>query len=226
MATQSTIPLIDAIAEGAKSIGRIATDDALRAQAALVRALVDEAGRYHPSERRGAALHAQLGEELERLAQLVPGGPREGLKADDRHVDVLIVEDEESALRATAIVVRELGYPCRTATRADEALREYERRPAAIVLSDWNMPGMSGLELCRTLKSRNPQTYVILVTAFHDNMSLLEGVRRGVDDFLPKPVDIEDLADRLKAGEQLVRAVRLLESLKDRLHAQSTTPDT
>jgi CheY-like chemotaxis protein len=224
MATRSTLPLVDSLAEDAKSIGRLETTGALRAQAALVRALVDEVGRHHPSERRIAALHAQLGEELAHLAQLAPGGPmREDEVSADRPLEVLIVEDDAPTLRATTMVVRDLGYACRTATNADEALREYERRPSAIVLSDWDMPGMSGLDLCRALKRRNPDAYVILVTAFHDNDQLLEGARRGVDDFLPKPVDIEDLADRLKAGERLVRAVRVLEGLKDHLGVRSTT---
>jgi CheY-like chemotaxis protein len=218
MAMQPALTLIDAIAEGATNIGLAAPDDALRAQAALVRSLVDEVGRRHPSERQVAALHAQLGEELSRLAELVPGwSTRAGPGAAGGPIDVLIVEDDEPTLRAAAIVVRDLGYPCRTANSAEAALLEYKRRPAAIVITDLSMPGMSGLDLCRTLKDRDPHAYVILVTAFHDDARLLEGVRRSVDDFLPKPIDIEALADRLRAGERLVRGVRMVENVKGRL---------
>lgn len=221
MRTRSTLTLVDSIAEDATHIGLASSDDGLRAQAALVRALVDELGHHHPSETRIAALHAQLAEELGRLAELVPdgdegGGPREV----DGPIDVLVVEDDESALRATASLARELGFPCRTAASGEAALAEYDARPAAIVLSDWNMPEMSGLDLCRTIKHRDPHAYFILVTAFHDEAHLHEGVRRGVDDFLPKPVDIDELASRLRAAAHLVRAVRTLERVKDRLHAR------
>lgn len=223
MATQSTLTLIDAIAEDASDIGRIAPSEALRAQAALVRALADELDRHHPSERRVASLHAQLGEELSRLAELAPVRATRARADPELPVDVLVVEDDASTLHAVACVVRDLGHPCRTAIGAAEALREYERQPAAIVLSDWNMPEMSGLDLCRALKNRDPHAYVIIVTAFHDDERLLEAVRRGVDDFLAKPIDIGALADRIKAGERLVRAVWVLEGVKDSLRAQSTT---
>lgn len=225
MPTQSVLTLVDAIAEDATHIGLSTSDDGLRAQAALVRALVDELGHRHPSEKRMAALHAQLGEELARLAELVPdrssapGGHPAGA------IEVLLVEDDESALRATASFARDLGFRCRTASNGEDALAAYDARPAAIVLSDWNMPKMSGLDLCRTIKQRDPHAYVILVTAFPDEEHLREAVRRGVDDFLSKPIDIDDLASRLRAAEHLVRAVRTLERVKDRLRARRGTPD-
>jgi DNA-binding response OmpR family regulator len=82
------------------------------------------------------------------------------------------------------------------------------------------MPGMSGLDLCRTLKSRDPRVYFLLVTA-HEDARFLEGVRSCVDDFMPKPVDIEELAIRLRAAKRLVRAVQVVEQVRDALRAQS-----
>jgi CheY-like chemotaxis protein len=222
MPTRSALTIIDAIAEETTRIGVTASDSALRAQAAFVRALVDEVGRHHPSEASVAPLHAQLGDELSRLAALVERGAWE-MPAVER-VEVLIVDDDEVALRAMASVVHDLGHPCRTASDAEEALAEYERCPAGIVLSDWNLPGMSGLELCQALKQRNPHVYVVLVTA-HDKVSLLEGVHGGVDDFLRKPVDVDELVLRLTAAERLVHAVHLVEHLKNRLQATSRRHD-
>jgi CheY-like chemotaxis protein len=222
MPTQSTLKLVDAIAEDAKRIGLATSDDGLRAQVALVRALVDELGHHDPSERRTAALHAQLAEELARLGELIPdGGMHEGPDSV-QPLDVLIVDDDESNLSAMAAVVREFGFACRTATSAGEGLREYERQPAAIVISDWNMAGMSGVDLCRALKRDDPHSYVILVTAFFDHAHLArlqDGASAGVDDFLPKPIDVDELEARLRAAERLVRAVRALERVKDSLHA-------
>jgi CheY-like chemotaxis protein len=201
----SALPLVDALADEARRIGASAQTDGLRAQVAFVRALADEIGRHHPSQHRVVALHDQLGEELSRLVELVPTlGARECAVSGVQPVDVLVVDDDDEGLRATAAVVRELGLPVRTARSGEEAVREYERRPAAVVLTDWNMPGMTGLELCQVLKDRDPQAYVILLTA-HD---VAEGARHGVDDFLRKPVEISELEVRLRAAAKLVQAMR------------------
>jgi CheY-like chemotaxis protein len=225
MLVQPALTLVDALAEEASRVGASAPNNALRSQAALVRALVDEVGRHHPSDARVADLHEQLGEELSRLADLAPGGPSAGDRASARQaVDVLVVDDDDGMLKAEASIVRDLGYPCRAAAGAEEALQEYKARPAAIVLSDWNMPGLSGLELCAAVKALDPHVYVILVTA-HESARLFEGVRGGVDDFLPKPIDVNELSVRLRAAERLVRAVRVVDSVKKRLRMRSVRPD-
>ena len=215
MTSSSTIPLVDAIAATETEATPAASQDALRAQAALVRALVDELEHYRPWENRISALHAQLGEELSRLTDLAPAGAAvERSSATEATIDVLIVEDEPSTLGAMALAVGELGYPCRKALNAEDALREYERRPAAIVVSDWHMPGMNGLDLARALKNRSPHTYVILVTAFPDEAQVAVGIRHGVDDLLSKPIEIDQLAVRLRGAERIVRAIRTLERVK------------
>ncbi|MGO9837781.1 MAG: two-component system response regulator [Polyangiaceae bacterium] len=223
MLVQPALTLVDALAEEASRVGASAPNNALRSQAALVRALVDEVGRHHPSDARVADLHEQLGEELSRLADLAPGGPCAGDRTRQA-VDVLVVDDDDGMLKAEASIVRDLGYSCRAAAGAEEALHEYKARPAAIVLSDWDMPGSSGLDLCAALKHLDPHVYVILVTA-HESARLLEGVRGGVDDFLPKPIDVDELSVRLRAADRLVRAVRVVDSVKKRLRMRSVRPD-
>jgi len=224
MPTQSALALVDALAEETRRFGAAHGNEALRSQAALVRALVDEVGRHHPADQRVVDLHEQLGEELSRLADLAPGGPSAKDRAGaGQPLDVLVVEDDGDLLEAEAAVVRDLGYPCRAVRSAEEALREYTRQPAAIVLSDWSLPGASGLELCAALKRLDPQPYVILVTAY-EAAKLLEGVS-GVDDFLPKPIDVDELSVRLHAADRLVRAIRVVESVRERLHEGSLRPD-
>lgn len=187
--------------------------EAVRAQAAFVRALVDEVDRSHPGDRRVVALHEQLGDELALLARLVQQATLAQIPADTLPIDVLAVDDEEESLRAAAAVLRTLGYPCRVARDAEEALREFERKPAAIVLSDWSMPGMNGVDLCALLKKRDPAPYVILASAFHENAVLLDGVRGGADDFVRKPMDLDELEVRLVAATRLIRAVRQVAAL-------------
>jgi CheY-like chemotaxis protein len=217
--SQSALTLVDALAEEATRIGLHASDDALRAQAALTRSILDEVGRRHPSERVVAALHEQLSEELSRLADLarVPAWDDASAEAP---LDVLVVDDDSAALHAIAMFVCDSGYACRTAVSADDAIDKFLQRPAAIVVSDWSMPGMSGLDLSRTLKACDPNMYFVLMTA-HEDARSLEGMRGSVDDFLSKPVDIDDLAVRLRAASRLVRAVRVVERVRDALRARS-----
>jgi CheY-like chemotaxis protein len=219
MSSQSTLTLVDALADLAARIGLHSSDEAIRAQAALTRTLLDEVGRFHPSDRRVATLHEQLGEELSRLAELARV-PTPGEADPQSPLDVLVVDDEPATLYAMAIAVRDNGYACRTAVSGNDAIVRYGGRPAAIVVSDWNMPGMSGLDLCRALKSRDSRLYFLLVTA-HEGARFLEGVRDCVDDFLPKPVDLDDLAIRLAAATRLVRAVQVVERVRDALRARA-----
>jgi CheY-like chemotaxis protein len=186
-------------------------------QAAAVRALVDEVQRSHPEDRLVAPLRQQLGDELERLVDLIaPGSSREASVTEDP-VDVLVVDDEEDSLRASVAAVMALGYPCRVARDGKDALRAYAERPAAIVLSDWCMPGISGIELCRALKATTPAPYVILATAFHDNARVLDAVSGGVDDFLRKPLVLDELEVRMLAASRLIRALRLVARVQEKV---------
>jgi CheY-like chemotaxis protein len=213
----STLPLVDALESEARRLGLSVSNDGLRAQLAYVRALADELGRYHPAEARVAGLHDQLSGELTRLVGLVSeAGMRS--RGDPRRIDVLVVDDDPEQLRATAAVVRDLGFPVRTASSGKSAFMEFEREPAAVILSDWSMPGMSGLDLCRTLKQLDPQVYAVLLTA-HDEARDLDEARHSVDDFLVKPVDVADIETRLRAAAKLVEAIRAVALVAEHLRA-------
>lgn len=172
-------------------------------RAAYVRALVDEIERHHPSEPCIPQLHEQLGEELERLAS---ASPRKQCDLPP----LLVVDDDAQTRDTLAGILKTLGYPVHVAEDAFRALAIIESTPVSIVISDWTMPGMSGLELCVKLKAMPVPPYVILMTAFADNERLLEGVREGVDDFLRKPIDIVELEVRVQAGTRVVRAIEAL----------------
>jgi CheY-like chemotaxis protein len=220
MVTRSAVPLVDALADeiaGAESTA----SPSVRSNAAFVRSLVDEVAHRKPSDPCVAGLHEQIGEELARLATAL-GAPAQA----DATLDVLVVDDEEASRVAMASVLKHLGHPYRIVASAEEAIAEYARKPAAIVLSDWHMPGMSGLELCATLKQKSPLSYVILATAHGENAHVLEGARVGVDDFMEKPLDVDELALRLRGAARLVHAVRSIVALKERLPAPSTPRST
>lgn len=222
MPTRSALQLADDVAGNAPPPGMPAPGG-VGEQVAFVRALVDEVERHGPEDRRVVSLREQLGEELLRLAQLLEGTLTKGEAAHpERVIDVLVVDDDPAGLRASVAVLLSLGYPCRSARDGEEALREFDRAPAAIVLSDGSMPGMSGIELCAALKRRERRPYVILATAFPDDARFLDGVRWGADDFLRKPLDLEELEARLLSASRLIRAVDAVTVLQER--RCSTTP--
>jgi CheY-like chemotaxis protein len=226
MPTQSAFALVNALDEEAKRAGIALSDDALCTQAAFVRSLVDEVERHHPSDHWIAPLHEQLAEELARLEQLIVDRSSEESTGLDRApvamvrpIDVLAVDDDPATLRAVSVALREWGYRSRTAPSAEDAIKAYAERPADIVVSDWNMPGMNGLELCAALKREPRPPYVILVTAFAVDAQLLEAARGKADDFLGKPIELAELEGRLSAASRLVDALRSAMALTQKLRS-------
>jgi two-component system chemotaxis response regulator CheY len=121
-------------------------------------------------------------------------------------IQVMVVEDEAALRDATVDLIRRLGYACRGAVDGLDALRQQDAEPADIVLTDWRMPGMDGIALCRALKERTPAPYVIMTTALDEPSRLIDAIREGADEFLRKPIAPDELEVRLMAGVRLVRA--------------------
>lgn len=118
---------------------------------------------------------------------------------------VLVADDEEASRNALAEAVRVLGHSCRVAVDGLEAWRIHQEDPAHVILSDWRMSGMDGVDLCRRARaeSHGGYTHFILVTALDKKENLLEGMRAGADDYLIKPVDLDELDVRLRAAFRL-----------------------
>jgi two-component system cell cycle response regulator len=132
-------------------------------------------------------------------------------------LEVLIVDDDRSARDALLRLVAALDYGVRSAPDGETALRLYREKPAHIVLTDWIMPGLSGLDVCATLKAQATPPYVILMTGLDGQSPLVEGLRAGADEFVRKPIDFDELEVRLLAASRLVNALRLLASQNERL---------
>ena len=131
---------------------------------------------------------------------------------------VLVVDDEPEVLNLLAEFLIELGHEPLSADSAFPALEILDREPVHVVLTDWRMPGMTGLEFMRRIRAAGRQryTYVIMVTALTGTANYLEGMRAGADDFVTKPVDLEALEARLRVAERITglqEHVRLLEGL-------------
>jgi DNA-binding response OmpR family regulator len=132
---------------------------------------------------------------------------------------VLAVEDDEVGRAVLRQALRTLGYAVIEAVDGEAAWTQLQGEPIRIVVSDWMMPTLDGLELCRRIRARTGQdyTYFILVTA-RDASTQNQHIAMdaGVDDFLSKPIDIQELWMRLHVAERILKyttRVRQLEQL-------------
>lgn len=123
------------------------------------------------------------------------------------HRSILIVDDSRSFLRIFEAMLKNWGYQVFTAQSGQEALSVIEREPLDFVLSDWDMPSMSGIELCQHVRSqqRHAYIYIIMVTGYASREDLLHSLRVGADDFLTKPVNPVELKVRLGTACRIAR---------------------
>ncbi len=124
-----------------------------------------------------------------------------------RRLHMLVVEDEPDAREALVKAIRAMGHDCRGARGSLEGLAMQKREPADVILSDWLLPGMDGLELCRRTRVTGEQgtyTYFIVVTAFHDHDHYIRAMEAGADDYFEKPVQLDELQSRLVAAARVL----------------------
>lgn len=126
---------------------------------------------------------------------------------------ILVAEDESISRLMAVRAVEQLGYTCVAASDGLDAWEKYLREGADVVISDWMMPRVDGIELCRRIRAREDRryTYFIILTALSEREYRLTGMRAGADDYLAKPLDREDLMLRLIAAERVTTLHRRLE---------------
>lgn len=111
---------------------------------------------------------------------------------------ILLVEDEESYRESVAYMLRREGYEVIEAVDGITGLAAYDRTGADLVLLDLMMPGMSGTEVCRQLRSRG-NTPIIMVTALDSEVDKVVGLELGADDYVTKPFSHRELLARIRA---------------------------
>jgi two-component system response regulator RegX3 len=111
---------------------------------------------------------------------------------------VLIVEDEESFADPLAFLLRKEGFTTAVAITGQQALEEFDRNGADIVLLDLMLPGMSGTDVCRQLRTRSAVP-VIMVTARDGEIDKVVGLELGADDYVTKPYSARELIARIRA---------------------------
>ena len=111
---------------------------------------------------------------------------------------VLVVEDEESFSDALSYMLRREGYEVEVAATGPDALTVFERAGADLVLLDMMLPGLSGTEVCRTLRTRS-NVPIIIVTARDAEVDKIVGLELGADDYVTKPFSSRELVARIRA---------------------------
>ena len=129
----------------------------------------------------------------------------------ERDHEFVYVSDERLTAAVNVSVVEEENVlisidQVDEAADGKEALTKLLEGGYDLLVTDWNMPDIDGLELCRRLRApgRKVYTYVIILTMLSGKSSYLEALAAGADDFMSKPVDPDELAARLKVGERIV----------------------
>lgn len=121
-------------------------------------------------------------------------------------MQILVVDDDPMSTNLLKVTLDAAGHEMVVARSGREALEILGRTAIRFVISDWEMPGMSGPELCQTIRATefNRYVYIMLLTARNDRASTVAGLAAGADDFLHKPFEREELSVRIRTGERIV----------------------
>jgi len=136
---------------------------------------------------------------------------------------VLVADDDRATRMLLARQLETAGYKVLTAENGAEAMRLLLADGAQIVIADWMMPEMDGLELCRAIREHEGAgfVYTIILTALHDEDRLVAAFDAGADDFLVKPLSSKELLARVRAGDRIVRLERDLAARTREMHLQN-----
>jgi len=128
---------------------------------------------------------------------------------------IMIVEDEEPLTLLLRYNLEAEGYAVDTAARGDEAEVKLKEAAPDLVVLDWMLPGMSGIELCRRLRAR-PETErlpIIMLTARGEESERIRGLATGADDYIVKPFSVPELVARIRALLRRARPERVASKL-------------
>jgi len=112
---------------------------------------------------------------------------------------ILLVDDDKRITETLRRTLAYEGYSVDVALRGDEALRKALERPPDLILLDLMMPGMDGFEVCRRLREGGNQAPILMITAKDAIADRVKGLDTGADDYLVKPIDMEELLARMRA---------------------------
>jgi DNA-binding response OmpR family regulator len=111
---------------------------------------------------------------------------------------LLIVEDEEGILQFLKQGLEEENYQISSATNGLDGLKLFHNEKFDLVLLDWMLPEMTGLEVCKKIRETNSKTPIIFLTAKDTVQETVEGLKTGANDYIKKPFSFDELVERIK----------------------------
>jgi len=131
---------------------------------------------------------------------------------------ILVAEDDNVSRLVLTTGLRKLGYDVDEAMDGLEAWRLFKNNSVHLVITDWMMPNVDGLELCRRIRSEQVEryTFIIMLTALGGKQSYLEAMDAGADDFVTKPYDFDQIQAKLRMATRILKLqheVKQLEGL-------------
>lgn len=114
-------------------------------------------------------------------------------------IKVLLIEDEKKIADALSKGLKELDYHVEVAYDGSIGLRLFASKAFDLVITDINLPGMNGFEVCKTIRSRDQHIPIIMLTALAGTDDKIEGFDAGVDDYISKPFEFKELVVRIRA---------------------------
>ena len=132
---------------------------------------------------------------------------------------IMVVEDEKHIRDNLKILFESIGHEVVTASNGLEGYEIYEAQPIQLIVSDWMMPGINGLELCKKIRASEEDAYCyfILLTARANRDDYIEAMACGVDDFMVKPLNVEDLTIRLHVAARILGYATHIDHLESML---------
>jgi len=153
------------------------------------------------------------------LAQRTPASPEQWSNSSDNRIPiqyvesprpcrVLVVDDDDVVRTCLSALLKRAQYDVEVAASGEEALRVLGATHCDIVLTDWQMPNMDGISLCRhvRLEYQEDNVYVLLLTVRDTQEDRLAGIAAGADDYIIKGGPINDILERLNAGRYITQA--------------------
>ena len=125
-------------------------------------------------------------------------------------LDVLVVDDEPKVCQLLAQILQARGCVVRTARDGLDGLSQFQQQPADMVITDIKMPKLSGLELMRELKHRDPLLSIVVITAYPSVEGAVEAMQFGACDFITKPFDVAQIQAILYRCHQRINLSRQL----------------
>jgi len=138
----------------------------------------------------------------------------------DSKPTILLVQNDPTTRGLLSRQLERVGYTVIQASNGDDALSILEKRFIPFLLTDWEMPDMNGIELCRAVRQMPLEGYVytILLNARDSKGNVLSGLAAGADDYLSKPPDDNELRARINSGRRILKLEQSLRVANKRIH--------